>query len=238
MTLSVQCHYAHAQVVPSTEDTLPHVYSLPMHTKNWLQWRYATKKFDGAKEVSADDLNYILEAGNLAATSYGLQPFKIVVVTDKEKKQALMGEAYNQGHVGENSALIVLAARTDVDAEYIAEYTARIERTRGLPAGAVDSYKDMMVGHLTNLTEADRLVWAQKQAYIALGTMMVAAAEKEVDHCPMEGFDPAGFNEVLGLAAHNLHATVILPIGYRSAEDETQNYAKVRKDISDIVVRM
>ena len=209
-----------------------------MHTKNWLKWRYATKKFDATKEVSADDLEYILEAGNLAATSYGLQPFKIVVVTDKEKKQALVGHAYNQGQVGENSALLVLAARTDVDATYIAEYTARIERTRSLPAGAVDGYKDMMVGDLTNRTEADRLVWAQKQAYISLGTMMIAASEKGIDNAPMEGFNPAGFNEILGLSAHNLHATVILAIGYRSTEDETQNYAKVRKNLDDIVVRI
>jgi nitroreductase len=207
-----------------------------MHTQNWLQWRYATKKFDVSKELPAADLAYILEAGNLAATSYGLQPFTIVVVTDQEKKQALMGHAYNQGQVGENAALFVLAARTDVDAAYIAEYTARIETVRGLPAGTVDGYKDMMIGHLTNLSEADRLVWAQKQAYIALGTMMVAAAEKGVDHCPMEGFNPAGFNEVLNLPAHNLHATVIMPIGYRSPEDETQQYAKVRKDIKDIVI--
>lgn len=209
-----------------------------MHTQNWLKWRYATKKFDSTKKVSEEDLNYILEAGNLAATSYGLQPFKIVVVTDKEKKQALMAQAYNQGHVGENSALLVFAARTDVDAAYIAEYTARIERTRGLSTGSVDGYKDMMVGDLTNRTEADRLVWAQKQAYIALGTMMVAASEKGIDHCGMEGFSPAGFNEVLGLAELNLHATVILPIGYRSTEDDTQHYAKVRKDLADLVVRI
>lgn len=209
-----------------------------MHTKNWLEWRYATKKFDVSKELPSTDLEYILEAGNLAATSYGLQPFQIVVVTDTAKKQVLMGHAYNQGQVGENAALLVLAARTDVDASYIAQYTARIESLRGLPTGAVDGYKDMMTGHLTNLTETDRMVWAQKQAYIALGTMMVAAAEKGVDHCPMEGFDPAAFNEVLGLKEHNLHATVILPIGYRSAEDGSQTYKKVRKTLSDLVIRM
>ena len=209
-----------------------------MHTHNWLGWRYATKKFDTSKELPAADLDYILAAGNLAATSYGLQPFKIVVVTNEAKKQALMGAAYNQVQVGENAAVIVLAARTDVDAAFIAEYTARIERERGLPTGAVDGYKDMMTGHLTSLTAEARLVWAQKQAYIALGTMMVAAAEKQVDHCPMEGFDPVQFNEILDLPAHNLHATVILPIGYRSAEDQTQNYKKVRQALSDMVVRM
>lgn len=209
-----------------------------MHTHNWLAWRYATKKFDTSKGLPSSDLEYILEAGNLAATSYGLQPFKIVVVTDKDKKQALMEAAYNQVQVGDNAALIILAARTDVDATYIAEYTARIERIRDLPAGAVDGYKDMMTGHLTSLPTEARLAWAQKQAYIALGTMMVAAAEKQVDHCPMEGFDPVKFNEILGLSEQNLFATVILSLGYRSAEDATQNYKKVRKAITDIVVRI
>ena len=209
-----------------------------MHTHNWLKWRYATKKFDTSKELPATDLNYILEAGNLAATSYGLQPFKIIAVTDTEKKQALMEAAFNQAQVGENAAVIILAARTVVDAAFIAEYTARIESERDLPAGAIDGYKDLMTGHLTSLTAETRLVWAQKQTYIALGTMMVAAAEKSVDSCPMEGFDAAQFNEILDLPAHNLHATVILPVGYRSTEDETQNYQKVRQNIEDIVVRM
>jgi nitroreductase / dihydropteridine reductase len=209
-----------------------------MHTHNWLHWRYATKKFDTSKALPAEDLEYILAAGNLAATSYGLQPFNIIVVTDEAKKQALMGHAYNQPQVGENAALIVLAARTDVDATFIATYTARIESERGLPAGSIDGYKDMMTGHLTSLPEEVRLVWAQKQAYIALGTMMVAAAEKQVDSCPMEGFDPAKFDEVLGLTDMNLHATIVLPIGYRSSADETAQYKKVRRALEDIVVRM
>ena len=211
---------------------------MTMHTQNYLNWRYATKKFDITKELPASDLEYILEAGNLAATSYGLQPLKIIVVTDAEKKQALMEAAYNQIQVAENGALIVLAARTDVDETFISEYTERLEIERDLPAGAVDDFKAMMVGHLTSLTAEARLVWSQKQAYIALGTMMVAAAEKAVDSCPMEGFDAVKFNEILGLADLNLHSTVLLPLGYRSSEDATQNYKKVRQDISDIVVQM
>lgn len=209
-----------------------------MLIKNWLNWRYATKEFDATREVSEADLNYILEAGNLAATSYGLQPFKIIVVTDKEKKQALVPAAYGQAHVGENSALIVLAASTNIDEAFITEYTTRTETVRGLEAGALDGYKKLMVGQLADLSAANRLVWAQKQAYIALGTMLAAAAEKEVDQCPMEGFDPVAFNEILGLAAHNLHATVIMPLGYRSPEDKTQHYKKVRRDMSEMVVKI
>ncbi len=203
-----------------------------------LQWRYATKAFDPSKQVSEDDLNYILEAGRLAATSFGLQPFQIVVVTDEAKKQELVGHAWNQAHVGTNSALLILAARTDVNEEMIAEYATRIETTRGLPAGAVDGYKEMMVGSLMAHSAEHRTIWTQKQCYIALGTMMLAAAERGIDHCPMEGFSAEGFNEVLGLAAHNLTATVILPIGYRSTEDATQHYAKVRKSLDAMVVRM
>lgn len=209
-----------------------------MHTKKSLEWRYATKKFDTSKELPAADLEYILESGNLAATSYGLQPFQIVVVTDEAKKKALVPHAYNQAHVGENAALIVLVARTDIDAAFIAQYTNLIEKERGLPTGSVDGYKNSMVGHFTNLAAADRLVWAQKQAYIALGTMMVAAAEREVDNCPMEGFDATMFDQILDLNKLNLHATVILALGYRSTEDETQNYKKVRQTIEDIVVRI
>ena len=203
-----------------------------------LNWRYATKGFDTSKELPAADLEYILEAGRMSASSYGLQPFKMVVVTDEAKKQELMGHAYGQTHVGANSALIILAARTDVDEPMIADYIARVEATRELPEGAVSGLKDMMVGHLTNLPTEARTIWAQKQAYIALGSMMLAAAEKMVDGCPMEGFDVHAFNETLGLGAHNLTATVIFPVGYRAASDDTQHYAKVRLSSEDMIVRM
>jgi nitroreductase len=203
-----------------------------------LNWRYATKGFDTSKEITAENLQYIIEAGRMTATSYGLQPFKIVVVTDAAKKVELMGHAWNQAHVGENGALIILAARTDVDEAMIADYTTRIEATRNLPAGAVDGYKDMMVGSLMAHTPEQRTIWAQKQCYIALGTMMMAAAEKMIDGCPMEGFSAEGFDEALGLKAHNLTATVIFPVGYRAESDATQHYAKVRRTSEDMVVLM
>jgi nitroreductase len=203
-----------------------------------LNWRYATKVFDTSRELQAEDLEYILEAGRLSATSYGLQPFKIVVVTDPAKKQVLMGHAWNQAQVGSNGALIILAARTDVDEAMISDYAARIETTRGLPTGATDGYKDMMVGSLMALPIEHRTIWAQKQAYIALGTMMAAAAELKIDGCPMEGFEATGFDEVLGLKAHNLTASVIFPVGYRAESDATQHYAKVRRAVEDMIVLM
>jgi len=209
-----------------------------MHTKQSLEWRYATKAFDTEKDLPAADLNYILECGNLAATSFGLQPFGLVVVTDQAKKDALMKAAYGQIQVGQNGALVVLCARTDVDEAFITNYTNRIESVRGLEAGSVDGYKDVMVGALTSKTFDEVLIWSQKQTYIVLGSMMIAAAEKMIDGCPMEGFDAAAFNEILGLKEHNLHATSLLPLGYRAESDDTQHYAKVRRELKDVVVRM
>lgn len=203
-----------------------------------LKWRYAVKKFDTTKEIGVADLDTILEAGRLAPTAYGLQPFDIIVVTDAAKKAALVPHAYGQTHVGDNSALVVLAARTDIDAAFIAAYTANIEQTRHLPAGTVDGYKDVMIGDLMNRIPEARLAWAQKQAYIALGMMMAAASECRVDNHALEGFDPVKFNEELGLDARHLHATVILALGYRDARDESQNDAKVRRAATDLIVRI
>lgn len=203
-----------------------------------LKWRYAVKKFDTSKEIPASDLDTILEAGRLAATAYGLQPFDIVVVTDAEKKAALVPNAYGQAHVADNSALVVLAVRTDVNEAFISEYAARIETTRGLAAGTVGGFKDAMIGDITNRTGEARTTWAQKQAYIALGTMMAAASELHIDNHALEGFNPDKFDEVLGLGDRNLHATVILALGYRDASDESQNYAKVRRSAENMIVRI
>jgi len=209
-----------------------------MNTHEILNWRYATKKFDTSEELPEADLNYILEAGNLAATSYGLQPFGLVVVTDQTKKDALKEAAFGQEHVAENSALVVVCARTDVDADYIKEYVNRVETERGMDSGALEGFQEMMIGDITNRDETNVLTWSQKQAYIVLGTMMVAAGEKMVDGCPMEGFDPNKFNEILDLKEHKLHASALFAVGYRSLEDETQNYKKVRRTLEKTVVRI
>jgi len=203
-----------------------------------LKWRYATQQFDTSKAIPAGDLDTILEAGNLAATAYGLQPFQFVVVEDQAKKDALVEHAYGQTHFAQNSALVILAARTDVDEAYITEYVNRVASTRGMDVTMLDGFKGMMVGDITNRTPEGRLAWAKEMAFIALGTMMATASELRVDNHAMTGFNADKFNEVLGLGEKNLHATVALALGYRSADDAWQNYAKVRKDINDIIVRI
>ncbi len=201
-----------------------------------LAWRYAVNQFDTEKKVPEETVEKILTAGNLMPTAYGLQPFAFVVVSDEAIKQSLIEHAYGQKHVAENSHLIVIAARTDIDEAFVSEYTARIEATRNLPAGSADGFKTVMVGDIVARTEAERIVWAKRQAFLALGGMMAQASLLEVDNHALEGFSPSGFDEVLGLKEKNLTAGVLLAIGYRSATDEWQHYAKVRRDLSDIVI--
>jgi nitroreductase len=201
-----------------------------------LQWRYATQKFDTSKEIAPADLDTILQAGNLAATAYGLQPFQIIVVKDQAKREALVEHAYGQEHFAKNGALIILAARTNIDEAYITEYVERTARIRSMDVAMLDGFKNMMLGDMNSRGEAGRLAFAQLQTYIALGTMMAAASELHIDNHAMSGFNADAFDEVLGLKEKHLHATVALALGYRSDDDAWQHYAKVRKDMKDIVV--
>jgi len=211
-----------------------------MNIKEILEWRYATKTFNTDKKVPEEDIESLLQEVNLSATSYGLQPFEFVVVGNQKIKEALVEHSYGQKQIAESSHLIVLAVRTDIDASYITEYAELIEKTRGLPKGSVDEFKDVMLSGFENMSQQDKIVWAQKQAYIILGTLMISTAARKIDGCPMEGFNPKAYDEVLGLTEKNLHATLVFPIGYRlsSDKDKSQDYAKVRKSLKDIVVRI
>ena len=178
-----------------------------------LRWRYATKKFDPDKVVSEALIDALLEAANLAATSYGLQPFQFVVIRDQKIQDKLVASSFGQSQVADASHVIVIATRTDVDEKYISDYISLLEDLRGLPPGTMAQYKNVMVGTMGGMTDNDRMEWAAKQAYIALGTLLTACAAHEIDSCPMEGFVPEEYNELLGLNAKQLHAAIVLPIG-------------------------
>ncbi len=201
-----------------------------------LQWRYATKKFNPEKSVSPEDLQTILEAGNLAATSYGLQPFQFVVVSDPDLRQQLVPFSYNQPQVGQASHVIVIAVRTDVDADFIRASAKLTEKKRGLEEGQLDGYAKQMIGAIMSMNDEQRIVWAQKQSYIVLANLMVACATLKIDSCPMEGFIPADYNRLLELDSKNLHASVVLPVGYRAEDDEQQSFAKVRKTLEEMTL--
>ena len=198
-----------------------------------LEWRYATKKMSGDK-VPADKLQNILRATQLSASSYGLQPYTILVIEDVATKEKLAPAAYNQPQIIASSQLLVFCAWTDITEKEIAAYVENIANTRNIDAEHLAGFKAMMEGTITNLTVEQKQAWASKQIYIALGTALVAAAAEEVDATPMEGFNAQQFDEILGLTAKGLKSVVILPLGYRAADDQLASAAKVRRDQSEL----
>ena len=194
-----------------------------------LNWRYAVKQFDASKKVSDEDLQKLIDAVQLSASSYGLQPYKILVVKDQAVKEKLKAAGYNQSQFSDATAVFVFAHQTDFDAELVDSYIELSERIKELETGTLEGYANLMKNALLNLPQEAKAGWTSRQAYIALGNLLSAAAAHKIDACPMEGFEAATFDEILGLTEQNLHAVVVAAVGYRSAEDETQHAPKVRR---------
>lgn len=196
-------------------------------------WRYATKKFDSSKKVSEEDFNLLMESVRLSASSYGLQPYKVLVISNKDIREKLKPVSWGQSQITDASHLIVLANQIDFGSELVDDYISNVAETRNISLDGLKQYGDFMKSKLIELPAEHKAIWTSKQVYIALGNLMQAAAELKIDTCPMEGFDAEKYDEILGLTAKGLTAAVVLPIGYRSEEDETQHYAKVRKSKED-----
>ncbi len=193
-----------------------------------LHWRYATKMFDASKKLTQEQLDTLLEALQLTASSYGLQPYKFVVVNNPELRTKIREKAWNQGQVTDASHLIVMCARTDVNADYVERYVKMAAETQGIDPAVLDGYKQMMLGFVNGKTPTELEQWATQQLYIAMGQVLDVAAELRVDACPMEGFDPLAVDEILGLAGKNLKSKLLCPVGFRSAEDHSAGRTKVR----------
>ena len=198
-----------------------------------LKWRYSTKNMNG-ETISDEKLQAILTSINLTATSFGLQPFKIIVVSNEEIKIKLQAAAYGQTQVGSSSAVLVFAVPLKITTADIEGFINLVATTRSMPVEALDTYKGMILSTIGDLPAEQQQIWSAKQTYIALGTALAAAAEQKVDACPMEGFDAAQFDEILGLTEKGLKSVVIMPVGYRSADDATAQYIKVRKPESEL----
>ncbi len=197
-------------------------------------WRYATKKFDANKTVSNEDLETLLEATRLSASSYGLQPYHIYVITDQAIKEKLRPASWGQSQLTDASHIIVFANSTDFDANLVDDYLENVAETRNIPQEGLKGYGDFMKSKLLDLPAEVKSAWTTKQVYLAFGNAMQAAAELKIDTCPMEGFEPDKYNEILGLEEKNQNAAVVLAVGYRSEEDDTQHYAKVRKSKEEL----
>lgn len=203
-----------------------------------LNWRYATKKFDNSKKISEKDLEVLLEATALSASSYGLQPYEILVIQDAALKSKLQPAAWGQSQITQASHLIVLANKESFGEELVDDYLKNVSETRGIAPEDLTGYADFMKSKLMTLTDGEKAVWTARQAYIALGNLLSAAADMKIDTCPMEGFDSEQFNEILNLKEKGLNAAVLVAIGYRSEEDETQHYKKVRKPKENLITHI
>ncbi len=194
-----------------------------------LHWRYATKKFDPDRRISDEDLAQLLQAIRMSASSYGLQPYKVLVISDPELREQLRPACWNQPQITEASHVLVFASRSDFDGDLIDSYLEIVSETRKVPLAELDGYGSFMKSKLLALTPEQKANWTARQAYIALGNLMSAAAVHRIDTCPMEGFEPEKVDQILGLDHKGLTTTLIAPIGYRSEEDQTQHFAKVRR---------
>ncbi len=208
---------------------------------NFIQdanWRYATKKFDTTKKVTAADLDILKEAIRLSASSYGLQPYKVLIIENPELRTQLQPAAWGQTQIVDASQVIVFAIETNFGNQQIDNYIKTLTETRGIPAESVQGYADFMKTKINALTEDQKTVWTAKQTYLALGNLLNAAAELKIDVTPMEGFEPEKFDTILGLDKRGLHAVVVATIGYRHSEDATQHYAKVRKSNEELFINL
>ncbi|MES2864436.1 MAG: NAD(P)H-dependent oxidoreductase [Bacteroidota bacterium] len=197
-------------------------------------WRYATKKFNSEKKISDADLEVLKDAIQLSSSSYGLQPYKVLIIENEEIRKQLQPASWGQSQIVDASHLLVFANITNVDEEYINNFAQNVATTRNIPFENVKGYADFMIGKITTLTSEEQAIWTAKQTYLALGNLLNAAAELKIDVTPMEGFDPQQYNEILGLKEKGLHASLVATVGYRHHEDDTQHYIKVRKPKSEL----
>lgn len=203
-----------------------------------LHWRYATKQFDSEKEVSEDDIETLLEAIRLSASSYGLQPYEVFVIKDPEVRAKLKPAAFGQPQITEASYLLVFAYNTKVDEKYLDKFIKNNSETRNQPLEDFKGLKDMIQNSVLTFSDEQKEVWASRQAYIALGNLLSAAAELKIDACPMEGFNPDEFDKLLDLPSKNLKSVTLATIGYRHKNDQLQNAKKVRKSKEELFTRI
>jgi nitroreductase len=207
--------------------------------KGALHWRYACKKFDAAAKIAPDVWAALEEALVLAPSSYGLQPWKFIVVTDPATREKLAAASYGQRQAVDCSHFVVFAARKGYDEKDLERFVERTAEVRGVAKESIKGYADVIASSLKRAREAGYLdAWMAKQVYIALGQFMTSAALLGVDTCPMEGIDPAKFDEILGLAAKGYGTLCACAAGHRDADDKYAKALKVRFKADEVILHV
>lgn len=200
-----------------------------------LEWRYATKVFDSNKIIPAETISALEKSLVLTPSSFGLQPWKFIIVTDKATKEALLPHSWNQQQVVDCSHLVVLAAKAPIGDAELDAFIDKTHEVRGGEKESLQFYRDMMGGFVAKMSDDQLLVWAKNQVYIALGQLMTSAAALGVDACPMEGITPSEYDKILGLEGTGYFTTLACPLGYRSEEDKYATLEKVRYEASEMI---
>jgi nitroreductase len=203
-----------------------------------LRWRYATKQFDASRRIPADVWDALEESLVLTPSSFGLQPWKFLVVENPAVRGKLLAESWNQPQVTDASHFVVLTARTDLTVEDIDAWISRMAEVQGKPPEAVAPLKGMIIGFAERMGHEDRQAWNIRQAYIALGQLMAAAAVLGIDACPMEGISATAYDRVLGLEGSGYATVVACALGYRSEQDKYATTPKARFEREKVIRRV
>jgi nitroreductase len=211
----------------------------PAQLVSALNWRYATKKFDPAKKIPDERWDALEQALILSPSSMGLQPWKFFVVTNQEVKTRLMAASYKQSQIADCSHLVVFAVHTNVGSVHVEKFIDRVAAIKEVARESLEGFGKMISGNLSRASEEGRLdMWQTHQVYIALGQFMAAAAVLAVDTCPMEGIEPAKYDEILGIGGTPYATVVACPAGYRADGDKYAVAKKVRFEAKDVIVRI
>lgn len=205
-----------------------------MNSIESLKWRYATKKFDPAKNIEKKQLDVLAQAFNLTATSYGLQPCRLVVVIDQDIKDKMVAHSYGQLQVKDASAVLVLCT-TAVNESYIKDYFSLVKKQRNTPDEILKPFEDFLTDTFSKKELDEVEAWARNQAYLILGNLLTVCAQEQIDSCPMEGFVPEKIDELLGLSEVGLKSTLLLPVGHRATDDMMSQLKKVRRPQQEMV---
>ena len=207
-----------------------------MHLLENLKWRYATKIFETEKKVSKQDLDILKEAIQLTPTSYGLQPFKILIIKDLKIRIKLSTASYDQPQITTASHLFIFCNYTELPKNEIENYIQLTAKTQNISPKNLEGYKQLITNDLKQRNQKELQNWSKNQNYIAMSNLLNACAELKIDACPMEGFDNEAYNEILDLNKLQLNASIIVPIGYRAIHDNSQFREKVRKGFDQIFI--
>lgn len=203
-----------------------------------LKWRYAVKKFDPEQKLSDNQIEHLKASFNLTATSYGLQPIRLLVIQNKAIQEKLVAHSYGQRQVADASHLLILCVETNIDSRFIESHFKRVADIRGTSEEILNPFKQLLIQRFNKMSADQIRRWAVNQAYLALGKLLAVCAYAQIDSCPMEGFDSEAYDKVLQLNEKGLTSVLVFPVGVRAADDKFATFKKVRRAEEDVVLTL